>query len=240
MNLTPQEVATDGRFPTRNTNLAAAMGALRIPICNNGPVSVINDAQTGNRIVTFYFEPQGKKFCGEIHSCDQVDWAWRNQDKFESENPGHPLIVMRKSLMARDWINRIVQGKIVLPDDGRKAKFETDDWTLASCLKAMGVPLLRVTDKFQFPKIPDTFDVSLFDEGSKRWKQNKLMTLPISLARWPLEVRKLLIDEVNRTPTATYYCSGAPGSAEWTDLTLRDDLPKEMKDLLLERYFEEI
>src|SRR5690349_17220511 len=104
----------DSRFPTRNTNLAACLAALRIPIKTNDPVYVVEEGEavaggadpgrpasarpttTKARTITYFFEdksaPSNDGYA--IEQSAHVDWAWRNREKFETDNPDHPLVHM--------------------------------------------------------------------------------------------------------------------------------------------------
>src|SRR3954465_5779145 len=104
----PDDTLSDQRFPTSNTNLAACIGALRIPIKNVDPVWVVVEPENNNRrVVTFFFE-----LGNETEKSAHVDWAWRHRDQFEKENAKHPLVAMRRGLEDLEWMTKVWYGNI--------------------------------------------------------------------------------------------------------------------------------
>ena len=183
----------DSRYSTTNTNLAACIGSLKVPIKSEQPVTACKD-ETGNRKVSFWFENQGAEdFCGEIHSPLVIERAWKERESFESANPQHPLVFMRSALDKRDWLNKAWHGRIMPAASLAQAGFRTDNITLAACLMAAGVPLLRLEKpKYIFGKTSKDF-LQNFMLDFEQFETPGFIDRPVSLMRRALEARSLLV-----------------------------------------------
>lgn len=147
-------IHSDSRFPTTNTNFAACLGALAIPIKNVQPCTVHIDSKTGKKTYTFYFELEGQQFAGDKHLCEKLDWAWKNRDAFEADNKKHPLLPMRRAIDSLSWLVRLKYGEVSISSH-RHTEHSTDDIELAACLRASGHPVVGYDSRnFYFNSIP--------------------------------------------------------------------------------------
>jgi hypothetical protein len=220
---------TDTRFPTNNTNLAAALAALHIPPKMNGPCSVVISGDSGEKIYTYFFEESGPIFCGEEHISVQIDWAWRNRAEFEARNPAHPLIPIRRALESRDWLTKVWHRELRVKFSSTPAKFSTDDTILAACIRASGIELLRLDGgKYQFQAVPKSL-IRAFEQFNDDGKREN----PVALMRRALVVRKELVECIRRCPTVTKYRSGDPATGQWTDCDIPEGLPEEQTQAIL-------
>lgn len=180
----------DARYNTRNTNLAACIGALRVPIKTSQPITIVRDHDSSKRIVSYWFEDMGAEpFCGEVHEPRKLERFWNNRESFEKEFPFHPLVNMRLALEKRDWLNHAWHGRIHPSVSMDKAKFSTTDIMLAATIMALGFPLLRLDKpRYLFRSIPRwvTDDYNNFQiEGFKE--------RPAAIMHRALEARKILV-----------------------------------------------
>ena len=184
----------DARYSTTNTNLAACIGSLKIPVKSQQPVTATKD-ETGIRKVSFWFEEKGaEEFCGQIHVSLLIEKAWKERETFEPLNPGHPLIPMRAALDKRDWLNKAWHGRIMPAASLAPAGFVTEDLFIASCLMASGFPLLRLDrPRYVFAKIPKT-QLSNMQLDYDNFEQPGFIDRPIALMRRALEARALLVN----------------------------------------------
>ena len=183
----------DARFSTSNTNLAACLGALRIPVKSEQPITIVKD-ENGTKLISFWFEGEGaEEFCGAFHKAIELDKCWRNRDQFDREHPNHPLIPMRTALDKRDWLTKAWHGRIMPAASLDKAGFTTRDTFFAAILMASGYPLLRL-DKpsYVFRKIRKT-DIDRIQQEFDSYDHPDFENRPVSLMRRALEVRKILV-----------------------------------------------
>lgn len=214
-----ETVEFDARFQTRNTNLAACLGALKIPIKSPDPCWVVEEAipedvtdhksHVRKKVVTYFFEPASQPKDGsEPERADKVEWAWRNREKFEAENEYHPLVYMRAALDKLVWLTKVYYGQInpSLVTRHSSPSFCTEDIDLAACLMAKGHEL----HSFKKPVFHFSFQLSdvsfLIDDFASFHTRDT----PMALMRRVLEVRKILIDLVKRAPTILHYQNGDP------------------------------
>lgn len=180
----------DARYSTTNTNLAACIGALKIPIKTNEPITIVRDHDTGSKCVSFWFEDIGaEEFCGKLHEPRVLEKYWKNRATFEASNPSHPLTYMRAALDKRDWLNKAWHGRIMPAASLDKAGFTTNDIILASVIMASGNHLIRLEKpNYVFRKIPR----QLFEDFNN-FEVIGFIERPAALMRRALEARKLLI-----------------------------------------------
>lgn len=203
---------TDTRFLTANTSLAACLGALRVPIKIKQPVTVVISADDpGKRQTTFHFETQGEEFLGESYQCAQIDWAWRNRSRFEQDNPGHPLVFMRRGLESFEWCNKVWHGAIPAPQDQGVSECRIDDIGLASVYRAMGERVLRFHGRaFYFRR-----QVQALDRDYARFRDPEFLAAPAALIRRVLTVRAELValtKHPDLVPMVRYTTGGDPES----------------------------
>ncbi len=224
---------SDQRFPTNNTNLAAALGTLFVLTKQVQPTSVIRDSQTGKKVFTYYFEMDGcEEFCGEVHSTEYIANAWAAREVFEKNKPEHPLIPIRKSLDSRDYLNRVKHREIVPAHTTQAIKFRTEDMELAACVRASGHPLLKYDPErktYQFGSVSKKFLEAYGEYGIRNPD-------PVSLMRRVLIVREMMIDLINRTPKVTHYRQGNSQSNEWAECFIPDGMKQDDADILLARF----
>ena len=184
----------DARFSTSNTNLAACIGALRVPIKTEQPVTIVRDDNGPGKIVTFWFERDGaEEFCGSYHNSLEIDKCWRNRGQFEREYPNHPLVAMRHALDRRDWLTKAWHGRIMPAASLDKPGFTTLDIFFAAVLMASGFPLLRLDKpRYVFGKIRKT-DLERITKEFDSYDQPGFENRAVSLMRRALEVRKILV-----------------------------------------------
>ena len=203
--MSQQTQGPDARYSTSNTNLAACIGSLKIPVKSTDPVTVVRDSQTKNTIVSFWFEDVGvEEFCGQIHSPRTIERYWNNRESFEKENPGHPLVPMRAALDALDWLIKAWHGRIMPAASLDKPGFLTQDLALAACLKASGYSLIRLDKpRYAFRKIPN----SLL-EDFRDFEQFGAIEKPIALMHRALEARRLLVETVKHAQARIRFTDG--------------------------------
>jgi hypothetical protein len=200
----------DARFPVRTTSLAACMGALRIPIAQTDPVSILIPAEAPEKKqITFWFQLVGEEFLGEKHEAATIDWAWRNKDLFEEANPEHPFNTMRRGMDAFAWLNRVWHGDVKVPGTGGRSDFRTEDIGIASALKASGEPLVKFnarTREFFFRLCSPAF---LRDY--EHFREEAFFAKPAALVRRALHVREELVGLTKRcTPFIRHTDGGSP------------------------------
>lgn len=187
--------AADFRYSTSNTNLAACIGSLKIPIKTEQPITR-TESEDGKSVVHFWFENQGaEEFCGSIHTPLQLEKAWNNRSQFEAENPTHPLVPMRAALDKRDWLTKAWHGRIMPAASLDKAGFTTEDIFLASVLMALSRRLLRL-DKPRYVFGGDAFFGNTSDsviEPFNNFEMFGFIEHPVALMRRALECRKILV-----------------------------------------------
>lgn len=181
----------DIRFPTANTNLASCIGALRIPIKQTQPITIIEEAKGGKRTCFYWFEMDGETFLGKNFRPAELQAFWNSREKYELASPDHPLIPMRKALEAMQWINSVFFGKTAV----RKIRFSgkkirTQNVILAACLKASEYNLLS------FDNVDMVFEKpsAEFTENFQDYNQEKNEAHPAALMRRVLEVRSELLE----------------------------------------------
>lgn len=223
----------DARFPTRNTSLASALGALFIMPKRVQPFSVIRDSETGRQIFTFYFELEGSEvFCGERHVSDKIAQHWANREKFEAAFPAHPLIPIRKALDSRGFLNGVIHGEVHIEPSDAKVKCRTNDIILAAVIHAAGHSLIRFdkqSREFQFPAVSAEF-MDAFEAYGFRNEH------PISLMRRGLVVREILIKSMRECPRVIHYRNGDPATNEWADCFIPEGMNEKDADILLSRF----
>jgi hypothetical protein len=139
-------------WPIRNTALAAALGTLGIELDADQPYIEAVDPE-GRSSKEFYFRDRYTVSDTEIHVTEYLIGAWRERDKFERENPTHPLVPMRRVYDERAILLGIVKGSI-LPPAPRKVRDPhiTPLIREAALLRACGEVMISFTDrKFYFP-----------------------------------------------------------------------------------------
>jgi hypothetical protein len=202
----------DSRFPTCNTNLAACLAALRIPIKTQDPVWVVEEGEPKNdqkRIVTFFFEEQSAPNNDgyAIEQAAHIDWAWRHREEFEKENPEHPLIYMRRAIDKLEWLIDVKYGRIKI--DHYKSTdhaFLADDIIQAACFMGSGYRLHSFqNDKFAFEIEADDYERMVEEFECFRHGKD-----PVCYMRKVLECRKLLIGLVKKAPVLLHYQNGDP------------------------------
>ena len=187
-------LAGDARYSTRNTNLAACIGSLKIPVKSEQPITRVKDEATGNLITTFWFERTGaEEFCGSTHDALEIEKCWNNRQLFESQYPNHPLIPMRKVLDKRDWLNKAWHGRIIPATSMDKAGYVTEDLFFASVLMASGFPILRLDKpRYCFRKLRKD-DLEKIESDCRHFEMYGVIERPTALMRRALEARKLLV-----------------------------------------------
>jgi hypothetical protein len=202
-------IHADQRFPTNNTNLAACLGALRIPIKQTDPVWDVREPENNNkRVVTFFFEMASKPLeeNQQPEESRKVDWAWRNRAQFETDNPKHPLVPMRKGLDALDWLTKVYYGAISPTPRAGVASFSTSDITLAACFKASGHEL----HSFVKPEFRFSVTDSERDRICEQFENFRSEDGPVSYMRRAIEAKSELIALVKRAPKILHYVNGDP------------------------------
>lgn len=184
----------DLRYSTANTNLAACIGSLRIPLKPNQPVTIVYDTEARTRVVRFWFEDEGSaEIFGEVHKSRVIERYWNERETLELKNPHHPLVFMRAALDRRDWLSKAWHGRIMPAVSLAKAGYRTDDLLFASVLMASGFPLLRLNKPFyEFGVIPRT-QFKVIKEEFDRFRDPEYRERPVSVMRWALEARALLV-----------------------------------------------
>lgn len=205
-----QDAPLDSRFPTFNTDLAACLAALRIPIKTTDPVYVVEDGEgsTRSRKITYFFEqesaPSNDGF--SIEKSDHVQWAWRHRKEFEKDNPKHPLVYMRRAIDWLEWLLDVKGGKIT-PIFGEPYELlrNTDDVMFAAVVMGTGIPLHSYSrGSFSFA-IDGTEEWERIIEEYSCFRHGKD---PICYMRKVLEARKELIALVKRAPVLLRYQAG--------------------------------
>ena len=230
----------DSRFTTRNTNLAACLGALRIPLKNvaspkdgkvyNDYIRKIEDSETGNITIYWCFEDRGKE-----HEARVIESHWAHRDRFEAEFPNHPLVPMRKALEMHGWLTKVWWGNISPQTGPGEVKFVTRDIILASCLLALDYDLLS----FEFGKKEFGFGFvgqSTLDAYENYREGNH----PISPMRLVLECRKLLIEELKRPDLVTqvHYKIGDPLNGGKEMFITKGGVTEEQLELLMKNFYD--
>lgn len=225
-------IHSDSRFPTSNTNFAACLGALAIPIKGTQPCTVHIDSETRERTVTFYFELEGQEFAGDKHACDKLDWAWKNRGKFEESNKNHPLLPMRRAIDSLSWLGRLTHGEVSISSH-RHTEHSTNDIELAACLRASGYPVVGYDSRnFYFNSMPRKV-VEQFNNFNIRGKKENA----VALMRRALYCRSELIALVKRCPECVRYVSGDVTSGDFAVADIVVDAPEEKKELLLNAFY---
>jgi hypothetical protein len=198
----------DSRFHTSNTNLAACLGALRIPIKSQDPCSKVEDGETGKRIVTFYFEERGVAGPnGEPeHEAKTIAGAWNTRDQFETLNPGHALTDMRVGLEKLAWLTKVWHGQIAPAIRPGASNYETDDIELAACFMAEGIEL----HSFAKPMFRFVVDEPKREEIIEEFECYRHGTSPTCHRRRAMECRRLLLELVKKAPLLLHYTQGDP------------------------------
>ena len=176
----------DVRFSTRNTNLAACIGALMVPVKPVNPITVTRDYENGNQIVLYWFENAGiAEFCGQKHRPLEIESHWNDREVLERDHKAHPLIPMRKALEKRDWLTGAWHGRVGIATSLDKPGFKTEDIHLAATIMALGFPILQL-DKpnYIFRKIP-----KWIVEDFNNYLTPGCMERPAALMRRALEAR---------------------------------------------------
>lgn len=226
-------IAADSRFPTGNTNLAACLGALKIPIKTHQPCMVCIDAASGKRSVTWFFELAGEDFLGERHQCREIDWAWRNREVFERDNPGHPLTPMRAALEKLEWLTLLWHGRVRAAESEESPVYATRDIHFAAAMMTSGEPLVGFdSPEFRFARRPPR-------RALKAWRDYNTPTCEgaeHALMRRALEVRKILLSLIKR-PDCIPVVRHTAG--EWTgdggaDAYIPVGTPKDEVDRILD------
>lgn len=123
-------------YPIFDTALAACLGTLEIPFRPYDPITDDHNADTGVRRKCFWM---GNVSRDTTHTTEYLMGAWQEREKFEAENPLHPLVYMRAALDARTWWLKAMRG---WPGEKGKADsaavFGTDNLAKAALLKAVG------------------------------------------------------------------------------------------------------
>ena len=211
----------DRRFPTNNTNLAACLAALRIPIKEQDPVYVVEESEPQNgetpkRTVTFFFDVQSYPNDDKtaIEQSEHVDWAWQHRERFEKENPKHPLVYMRRALDKLHFLIQL-QGGRLKDENGNprtwapatwKPNTETDDIFFAAVVLATGKPLHSVSGGvFRFKM--SLKEKERIEEEYACFRHGKD---PVCYMRRVIECRRELIKLVKRAPVLMHYVNGDP------------------------------
>jgi len=219
---------SDSRFTTDNTNLAAALAALHIPVKSIQPCTVLRH-KDGNIVKTFDFEMVGAHFLGTRFICHDIDLAWRTREDFERKNAGHPLVAIRAALCARDWLERAWYGEISLPPRAESA-FATDDETLASCWKAAGGRVTHVAErKWHFDRKPSR----LFARDYTSWRYQDGNR--IALMRLAIVFRRQLVEVVKQQPVCDYERHDF-SDGDFNEKFIPSGLPAEQREALEEAY----
>lgn len=225
-------IHSDSRFPTSNTNFAACLGALAIPIKNVQPCTVHIDAETKKKTFTFYFDLEGNDFAGDKHSAEKLDWAWKNRDEFEESNKKHPLVPMRLAIDSLSWLVRLKHGEVSISSH-RHTEHSTDDIELAACLRASGFPVVGFDSRnFYFNSIPKKVVEQFSNYNMRGQKENA-----VALMRRALFCRAELISLVKRCPECVRYTNGDPQSGSFSVADIVIDAPEEKKSLLLDAFY---
>lgn len=201
----------DRRFPTSNTNLAACLAALRIPIKTEDPVYVVEESESekSRRSVTFFFEEESAPNNDglPIEKAERVDWAWRHREEFERENPKHPLVYMRRALDKLEWLIAVKYGRIKLSPRPGEGKCRVEDIILAAVIMGAGHELhsFLSNDVFVFDIPEDVYEAIVEEYECFRHGKD-----PVCYMRRVLECRKLLIGLVKKAPVLLHYHNGDP------------------------------
>lgn len=220
----------DSRFPTRNTNLAACLAALRVPIKTQDPVWVVEEGEGDGpkqQVVTYFFDEQSAPNNDgyPVEKSAHIEWAWRNREKFERENLGHALIWMRLAIDKLEWLIKVKYGQIKPSPrpkiDGLK---KVTDITLAACIMGLGYELhsycggpanrgvgcardtRAITENvFKFDIPTEEYDRIIEEFECYRHGKD-----PICYMRKALECRKLLIATAKKAPVLLHFHNGDP------------------------------
>ena len=216
----------DRRFPTNNTNLAACLAALRIPIKTQDPVYVVEESEPPNgekpkHTVTFFFDMQSYPNDDQtpIEQSEHVDWAWQHREQFERENPEHPLVYMRRALDKLQFLLRIKKGALKdehgnprawEPGDARgedwQSNFETTDIFFAAVVMGSGKALHSyLNGTFYFTMSEHERERIIEEYDCFRHGKD-----PICYMRRVIECRRELIKLVKRAPVLMHYLNGDP------------------------------
>lgn len=236
----------DSRYSTHNTNLAACMGALRIPIKNTDPVSMVEDAETGKRVVTWFFENANG---GNTHKGRQLEKWWgaprdntpaekeraaSERAKFEKEQPGHPMIPMRRALEKLEWLQNVWFGKVHPAARNDSREYSTESMDFAACLMASGYDLLC----FEKPRFYFAPAAVQFRPAFDGFQNPSLASNPVSLMRRALECRRLLIKLLKHPDLKRliHYTHGDP-MAGGREAYIVEGTPEDTVELLLSKLY---
>lgn len=200
------------RFGTRNTNLAACIAALRVPIKKTEPTFVVEDPEhpERGRIVTYFFEIESiKNDQGKNEKTDHINWAWNHWEEFKKQNQNHSLIPMRAGIDKYSWLTKVWHGNITPSHRRGPWNYSTSDITLAACIMVAGREL------HSFAKSPSPeFRFCIAEPERERILEEfecfRRGTDPVCHARRALECRAELIKLVKRSPVLWRYTTGDP------------------------------
>ncbi len=220
----------DSRFGTSNTNMAACIAALRIPIKNTDPSYWEENADTGKNVLTYYFETSGiVENDRPVHKCSEIQWAWDNRETFESKQPDHNLVSMRKGLDKLYWLTQVYYGK-VKPSLKRSAwNVKTSNIELAAAVMASGYELHSFDSTYRFT-VPQKEWNRIRNEFDS-FKNHDTATAHI---RRVFECRRALIALAKRTPQLMNYSVGSssPDEGVREGQIHKDAPPHELKKFL--------
>lgn len=217
-------------FSTQNTNLAACVGALGIPVWGPNPADKCRNLDTGKETVTWNFEL--KSPTDDAITARWVEKWWRDRAQFERENPDHPMVWMRRGLDKYQWLTMLWHGNIRcgapdFPDD-----FRTKDQILAACLMGHGIRL-HSFDKpvFIFGKIHNEEffeDYANFDfvrSNSTCWMAHAIRA-------------RLALLDILRDPRCKWRETRGSGSEGTFGLSIYEGTPDDQRQLLEDKYRE--
>ncbi len=238
-----------GRFTTNNTNLAACIGALRVPlktvqntetgVWHPDYISVYKDGETGKRTIFWHFEE-----AGEEYEARSIESFWRNKESFEAENPEHPLIPMRRGLEKLGWLTKVWHGEIKpATRENIGLQFETDDIALAACLMGIGHSLysVRIAMNEKGERIANFIFVGIDKSSLDAFANYRYNAHPIAQMRLAIEVRALLLKELRRPDVMTLvrYQNGDPLKGGKTMDLIEGKATEAEIELLLTAFYEQ-
>lgn len=203
------QAPSDARYSTSNTNLAACIGSLKIPVKPTDPITIVRDNETKQTIVSFWFCDEGAEdFCGKRHTPRAIERYWDNRESFEAESPTHPLVYMRAALDKLDWLIKAWHGRIMPAVSLDRAGFSTDNLALAAVIMASGYPILRLDKpRYVFRKIPASILEDFENFEVPGWIER-----PAAIMRRALEARRLFVEEVKRVQARIKFTDGVVDS----------------------------
>ena len=142
--------------PVSDTGLAAALSTLGILLDPAQGLTRVVDTLTNNERLRFMFaDDNAATDKSLLHKTEHVVGMWLERARFEREQPGHPLVFMRRAFDARKHLLGIVNGAPLPPvPDYHGDRYEATHIRAAAILRAHGFPLLVTTGRtFAFPNV---------------------------------------------------------------------------------------